>query len=111
MKENINCDIKFLKDETVKFSNNIILKNYKRSNVFDIFKKNIIRRAISNGNNIVKLIFNYEENIEFYITYIESFYLVEVYKINSDNKKIYIETLKFSNRRNSITYMYWFPFY
>jgi hypothetical protein len=96
MNLNVECIVKFFKKDDIISTHNITLKNYKNMLVFDKFKKNIIQTAYSNGNDLVKLIFNNEEYIIFYIKYSIDHLLITVYKALNNLEKEYIETLKFN---------------
>ena len=99
MSSDINCSVKFLKNELEISSHNIILRNYKNRDVFQDFKNNLLKVAITNKDDTIKLVINNEEHINFYISRINSGYLVEVYKVLDNGQQEYLETLKYRNKR------------
>ena len=88
-------EIQFLKNNIIKKQYNDTLLNYNNYNIFEKFKKKIINISLSNDYDTIKINFNNEEYIHFYISFFDNIYLIEIYKIDY-KKKIYLESFKYN---------------
>ena len=101
-------EVQFLKNNIIKQQYNDNLLNYHNYDNFEKFKKNIINIALNNNYDTIKINFNNEEYIHFYISLIENIYLIEIYKINYQ-KKYFLESFRY-NKYKIFNYYRYQPF-